>query len=454
MKTSEPTPRELLLITPWMAMGGADKLHLDLVTQLARRGWRITLATTLPHSHPWRALFAPHCAAIIELGDQDPAAQPDLLVRAARDLRPGWALISNAGLAYHALPALRAALPDAAILDLGHAIDPDDLRGGYPALSLDHTASIDLHVTVSAALRQWMLERGADAQRVHTCHAGVDTALWDPGRYDQAALRRALALPESGVVGVFPARLERVKRPYLALRLMEWLVQRTPDAHFLIAGDGTQAPLVRGFVRARRLAGRIRVLGPVDSERMRELLAISDLLLLPSAMEGLSIAIYEAMAMGAVPLSVAAGGQAELVTPECGVLVPRSPREEQDYRDALAALADDRAQLRAMGRAARQRIIGQFGLDQMGERWEQLLHRAAQLHTQLPRPGPSTDAVARALQAAATIAARDAGWYRPAPSPAQHTSLRSRARAIYWRLVDDGLWWIVPLLEQIRRQKN
>ena len=48
----------LLLIVPWLAMGGSDKFNLDLLGQLVRRGWEVTIATTLSGDHPWLAQFA------------------------------------------------------------------------------------------------------------------------------------------------------------------------------------------------------------------------------------------------------------------------------------------------------------------------------------------------------------------------------------------------------------
>jgi GT2 family glycosyltransferase len=38
----------LLMLVPWLTLGGADKFNLDVVAQLTQRGWEITIATTLP----------------------------------------------------------------------------------------------------------------------------------------------------------------------------------------------------------------------------------------------------------------------------------------------------------------------------------------------------------------------------------------------------------------------
>ena len=49
----------LLLIAPWLTMGGSDKFNLDLLGQLVRRGWEVTIVTTLSGEHPWLSPVCP-----------------------------------------------------------------------------------------------------------------------------------------------------------------------------------------------------------------------------------------------------------------------------------------------------------------------------------------------------------------------------------------------------------
>jgi glycosyltransferase involved in cell wall biosynthesis len=439
----------IICLLPWLTIGGADTLHLNLLTELHVRGWRITIITTLPNPHSWQPLFAPLCEAIIHLGDLPPPEQPPQLLQHLTQLQPGWLLISNCALGYHMLPVLREACPATTCVDLSHAIDPADPRGGYPAISMDHAAYLDIQITVSATLREWLITNGGNPERIHACLAGVDTQRWDASRYDRTVLRMAHGIPEDAFVGLLPARLEPVKRPYLALRLMGWLVQQLPNAHFLIAGDGSYTPFVRSYIRSKRLAEHIHLLGAVAAERMPAVYAISDALLLPSHMEGLSVAILEAMAMGLVPISVAAGGQAELVTAETGFLIPRSPNEEANYRAALLQVATNRSRLTAMGQAGRMRIQASFRRNHYGDRFEHLLHQAAALHQSSPQPIVSRNVIDLAHQTATKTAERDAAWYKPRPTK---SNLRSHIRTAFWWAVESGAWWLVPLLERLRRQ--
>jgi len=108
-------------------------------------------------------------------------------------------------------------------------------------------------------------------------------------------------------------------------------------------------------------------------------------------MEGISLAIYEAMAMGLAVVGADVGGQAELVTPECGVLVARETPEEEvaRYTAVLRELLADRERIRRMGQAGRARVEQHFRLEEMGEKMvHELLERAPALHAARPKPVP------------------------------------------------------------------
>jgi len=122
---------------------------------------------------------------------------------------------------------------------------------------------------------------------------------------------------------------------------------------------------------------------------MQEFLAASDIFFLPSKMEGIAVTIYEAMAMGVVPVSADVGGQRELVTSECGVLIKRGKEQEEvmAYTDVLERLIKSPELRDSMGKAARDRVCSHFKIEQLGERMDSLLERSRQLHLSRPKAG-------------------------------------------------------------------
>ena len=152
------------------------------------------------------------------------------------------------------------------------------------------------------------------------------------------------------------------------------------------------------------------------------------------------------MSMGGVPVSADVGGQSELVTPDCGILVPRGPNEALAYRQALSDLLRRRDRLKAMGIAARKRVQDHFRLEQMGTQMESALLRAIEFHHAHPRPAVSAVA-AEASARLAIEAARQSETQRRDASD-QRPNWRHQLRRQYWHWVEKGAWRFVPWVEK------
>lgn len=440
-----PPTRHLLCVYPWMEIGGADKFNLDLLGCLRARGWTATVVTTLPSRHPWRAEFEKVADELVDLGALPPEERPSRLVACAERRPPTVALLSHSSAGYRLLPYLRSRLPDLPWADYCHMEELHWEDGGFPRMSLRQATRLDRQVVSSRHLKDWLTERGADPARIDVCPTNIDLARWDPGAHDRAALRQALDIPENAPVILYAGRLVAQKQPPLALSVLREVAAARPDAVGLVAGSGTYAGYARGYLRHHGLESRIRLLGAVSNPRMHELLAASDLFFLPSEMEGISLALFEAMAMGVVPVGADVGGQSELVTPDCGILVRRGPGEAGRYRDALLGLMQDREALTRRGQAGRARLQAHFRLDQMGESMEAALLRAVAQHRAEPRPAVSPAEAEASLQAAIEAARRDE---QETPEQiAARPSWKRRIRAAYWNRVDRGAWWLVPALQ-------
>ncbi len=139
---------------------------------------------------------------------------------------------------------------------------------------------------------------------------------------------------------------------------------RKRDIRFtaVIAGDGPDQSWLERALRKSGSGHGVRMLGAVSSDDMAPLMAAADVLFLPSRSEGIALALYEAMASGTAVVGARVGGQAELVTEDCGYLIERSsPGEEaEEYARVLGQLLTDRERRLAMGAAARARVEIRF----------------------------------------------------------------------------------------------
>jgi glycosyltransferase involved in cell wall biosynthesis len=374
------------MILPWLTMGGADKFNLDLVEQLTNRGYEITICTTRESDNSWLPHFAKLTPEIFTRDDwPDLSDYPHLLGNLIESGEIDLVLTSNSTLGYQLLPYLRSRCVGVTFVDYNHIREEYWRDGGHPRSAVAYQELLDLNIVSNRDLKEWMVQRGADASRIELCYTNIDPARWDPARYSRSKIRRSLAVPQDVPLILYAGRLCEQKRPRLFARILLQLVRQKLDLRCLVAGAGPEQRFLEAFMLRHRLGGRVRLLGGVSNRRMRELMAAADIFLLPSQWEGIAVTLYEAMAMEVVPVSADVGGQRELVTPDCGFLVSQDENELQEYASTLRQLLES-PELRAkMGGAGRRRIREHFRSNQMGERMIALLDHAQSLSKASPR---------------------------------------------------------------------
>ncbi len=456
----------LLMIVPWLTMGGADKFNLDLVQQVTQRGWESTIVTTLKGDHSWLPEFSRHTPDIFVLDHFLRLADyPRFLQYLNRSRRPDVVLISNSMLGYLLLPYLRAFCPEATYVDFCHT-EEGWKNGGYPQMSVGAREQLDLTLVSSMHLKQWMAGRGGDVGRIEVCYTNIDPERWSPNYQSRAKVREELKIKQDTPVILYAGRLCQQKQPKVFAQVMKQLRERQCEFLALVAGDGEERAWLEKYVSRQRLGRKVRLLGRVPSERVRALMMASDIFFLPSQWEGIAVSIYEAMACGLAVVGADCGGQHELVTKECGTLMPcgHEQTEVQQYSDALAQLLADPGRRAAMGQAARARICQQFRLDSMGERLVALFEKARFLHRSHPRPAVGTESgLASATQAVDYMRLHhvaDWSWLEQTEEEIRHLSLGAR---LYVKLKRVGLgfycrgrqrgwqWWMDPLKDSLKR---
>ena len=428
--------RHLLLIAPFMTLGGADKYNLDLLAQLGRHSWSASVATTLDGSHEWYPRYErlttdlfplPHFLRLVDY--------PRFLRYLVESRRPDAVLVSNSELGYRLLPYLRGMSPSTTLVDFCHSEIDDWNNGGYPRFSIEYQESLDLTITASEHLRSWMIGRGGRPERIEVSHANIDTGTWRPRSGARGDLRRELGLEEDEPIVVFAGRLAGEKQPRVLAETFALLAGTSARFTGVVVGEGPDRGWLEGLVRSRGLQNRVRVLGALGPDRMLRLMAGSDILFVPSKVEGIALTFYEALACGIPVVGARVGGQAELVTEEVGVLIERSTPEDEAlrYAEVLASLLADPDRRRSMGVAARTLVETSFPLERMGERMNDLLERAIELHSSAPGPVPSKQlARATATEAVELIrVAEMADWLSERLATG---GLRSIGMAMYFAL--------------------
>ena len=226
-------------------------------------------------------------------------------------------------------------------------------------------------------------------QRMATIHNGVELA--SPLSADRSqALRRSLGLALDDFVIGCVANIQPVKGIEYLLEAMGAVAAKKENIKLLlVGGDGIDRSFLKEYyakldqlISEHHLEHKVAFLGLRDD--VPDLLAIMNVMALPSLSEGFSNAILEAMAAGIPVVATKVGGNSEAVLDgETGFLVPAA--DSSALAKALQDLIHDITLAERMGKNGRRLVEKQFSVERMVNAWDQLY--AELLDAQEPTPG-------------------------------------------------------------------
>jgi glycosyltransferase involved in cell wall biosynthesis len=374
-----PQPRNVFLFTDSSGYGGAEKALLTLIHGLDRDCWSPALVF---HPAPGLdRLVEGVAAASCELipvprmpHGFDGARRAFRFAAMLRRRRPHvfhahltWPLACKFGLA----AAAAARVP--ALVGTHHLVPPFQLRRRERIQQQMLGARVGRWIAVSEDVAERLQALfGWPRGKITVVHNGVSAQSRRVARDEN--LRTQLLDGRRAVILV-PARLDPLKGHEIlfeAARALE-------GARVVLAGDGPERGRLQALAEELDIASRVSFLG--FREDMPQLLACSDVVVLPSLAEGLPLAVLETMAAGAPLVATAIGGTEEAVVDGVtGLLVP--PRDAKALAAAVERVLADPEGARRRADAARGLVATEFSADRMVERtqsvYEEVLERAGQ----------------------------------------------------------------------------
>ncbi|MDF2638878.1 MAG: glycoside hydrolase [Novosphingobium lindaniclasticum] len=207
-------------------------------------------------------------------------------------------------------------------------------------------------LAVSKALRRDMVALGMPEARIGIHYTGLDRERFRPAER-KAARARVSAMPDLGIrpdgaLIVSPGSLIPRKGQALAIEALA----RLSGAHLALAGAGEDEKRLRALATSLGVAERVQFLGFVGHNLLPLVLSAADVLVLPSASEGLANVWVEGLACGTPIVVPDIGGAREVVKDDsAGRVVLRRPEAIADAVRAI--LADPPSQEAVCAHAAR-----------------------------------------------------------------------------------------------------
>jgi len=343
-----------LLLLPYLAVGGAERLLLDYAAAVAGRR-RLLVVTTEPHRPELgnRLAEADELLPVYPLGDLLPRelhldALATLLERHRADALACW---NGCTLFYDAVDSLRRRFPR---LRISHQLF-DHRVGWIRRLTPQHRRVIDCHLAANRPIADELEHgQGVPRERIALVRHGIA-----PPPPELPARRRELRA-ELGIAGDVPLvasflRLHAQKRPFDILELARRF--RSDEARFLLVGGGPLEAAIDAELARRPLPQLLR--RPLEPHPERWLDAV-DLCLLTSQHEGLPLFLLEGMAHGRPAVATAVGEVPELLAPGGGRSA--GPGDLDGLERGLRALLDP-ALRRQAGEIARRTIADRHSLE-------------------------------------------------------------------------------------------
>lgn len=157
------------------------------------------------------------------------------------------------------------------------------------------------------------------------------------------------ASPEGKLRLIFVGRLIPLKACDLALRAAAGLL-RTGAAHFTVVGDGPEREGLQQLSKSLGIENAVTFTGWLASSDALGQLQQADVLVFPSLREFGGGVVFEALALGAVPVVADFGGPGDIVTPQVGYKIALKNANDLTLKleSVLKHLADDRKHLETL----------------------------------------------------------------------------------------------------------
>lgn len=221
-------------------------------------------------------------------------------------------------------------------------------------------------VAVSAEVAAYVASTGVPGGKIQTLPNGVDTARFRPDA-DGAAVRAKLGFDSDPVIG-FIGSFKPWHGTGFLIDAFGAMAMMHPRIRLLCIGEGPELEAARQGIAAHKLTGRATFTGRIPHAEIPAHLAAMDLSVapyLPSRDFYFSpLKVVESLAAG-IPVIASRIGQLEHLIDDNHTGFLFTPGSGAEFAIKTLKLVRDPARRRAMGKAARERALSEFGWDKV-----------------------------------------------------------------------------------------
>ena len=228
---------------------------------------------------------------------------------------------------------------------------------------------IDTHVVVSRSMINDAVRSGSIPSKIQVIYNGVNLKKIYQKR--NTTILQRYQISDDELVILYLSRLHPKKRPEDLLIAFSQVANIIGKTKLIIAGKGEEENKLRKLISKLKLSDKVILAGFVSESEKWVLLKRCDIFVLPSMIEGLPLAIIEAMACGKPVIATNIKPFSEIIRDGVtGILVPVCSPER--IAEAIIYLALNPEKRKEMGKKARETVREKFSLERMVEDTEKV----------------------------------------------------------------------------------
>jgi len=253
---------------------------------------------------------------------------------------------------------------------------PMGFRQFYMLLDMLTDRVIAASESVKADIEQYL-----SSTKIDVIHTGIEvTSERQPVRSKNAVF----GIPEETFVVSFVGDLSERKGADDLVRCAPKVLAHDPDAHFMVVGrDAEKATAIRKRIAQSDLGESVKLLGFRND--VENVMAASDVFVLPTLADPLPLVVQEAMSVGTPVIATRSGGCSDMIVDgETGFLVP--VKDPDALARSIISLMDSPDLRTTMGQKGYQRLVNHFS-------HENYVQKMSDVFTELA--GQKTDSTVR-----------------------------------------------------------
>ena len=213
-------------------------------------------------------------------------------------------------------------------------------------------------ITVSNYTAKFLIEEyQVPPNKISVIPNAVDTNRFNP-KTGGHAIREKLKLHSEPII-LFVGRFDHTKGVKYLIEAFSMLLKEIPDAKLILVGKGPLEKSLQLSLNIPALKKSVIFYGAASNNELPHIYAASDVVVLPSLIEGFGIVLLEAMATAKPCVAAKAGGTEDAIEDTVtGFLVP--PANPKALFEKLLMLIDDKDLSLKFGNAGRKRVEKMF----------------------------------------------------------------------------------------------